>query len=543
MRAAPLPADRITWFRPGVIPGCIIAATAIVHALAAGCAHAFEIDYQPDVKLRWDNTIKYSTAWRAEDRIPALVADANTDDGNRNFDPGFISNRVDLLSELDVTIRNVGGRVSVAAWYDAAYHRSNDNDSAATANSFSVDHDEFTDATQQMHGRKVEILDAFVFANGHPASVPANLRVGRHTLLWGESLLLATNSISYAQAPLDFIKAISVPGTQAKELFMPVGQISGLLRPSTRLSLAAYYQFEWRGSRLPRAGSYFSSADFFDEGSERLFFGPDGEALFHGRDQTARDQGQWGISTRYWLEPVDIDFGLYYLRFHEKLPQLYLLPGAGLDPALGKTGEYSLVYPEEIQLIGVSFATTVADVSLAGEVHGRFNTPLASIAQTVLPGTKADNADNPLYAVGNTLHAQVSATCVLPPGPLWDSAALLGELGWQSYTHISKNPEAFDPSRKRHALGMQMVFTPTYYQVLPDLDLDLPFTLGYTPEGRSALAVFNGPHEGGTMSIGVSALYRKVLKIDLKFTHFFGSETYQTLQDRDFLSLSIQRTF
>jgi hypothetical protein len=134
MGAAPLLADRITWFRLGVIPGCIMAATAIVHAMAGSCAHAFGLDNQSDVKLRWDNTIKYSTARRVEKRIPALVADANTDDGNRNFDPGFISNRVDLLSELDVTIGDAGGRVSAAAWYDAAYNRSNDNDSAATAN-------------------------------------------------------------------------------------------------------------------------------------------------------------------------------------------------------------------------------------------------------------------------------------------------------------------------------------------------------------------------------------------------------------------------
>lgn len=87
------------------------------------------------------------------------------------------------------------------------------------------------------------------------------------------------------------------------------------------------------------------------------------------------------------------------------------------------------------------------------------------------------------------------------------------------------------------------MFIPTYYQVLPNLDLDIPLTFSYTPEGRSALAVFNGPHQGGTVSVGASALYRKAWRVDLKFSHFYGSEQYQTLRDRDFMALSIQRTF
>ena len=526
---------------PGTISLYLFAAMACLVGISPACA--FELDTGTDVKLRWDNTAKYSAAWRVERASAGLIADANTDDGNRNFDRGFISNRIDLLSELDVTYRDIGARLSGAGWYDAVYHQTSDNDSPGTANSFSAPHDEFTDATRRLHGGKAEILDAFVFGNGRLGAVPVSLKAGRHTLLWGESLLLATNGISYAQAPLDFIKAISVPGTQAKELFMPVGQVSGQVRPTTALSLAAYYQFEWRKTRIPAAGSYFSSADLLDEGGERLFAGASGEALFRGRDEEGRDSGQWGLSTRYRAETIDTDFGLYYIRFHEKLPQLYLLPGAGSDPAIGKVGEYSLVYPEDIQLLGTSFATTVAEVSLAGEAHLRFDTPLASIPQSVSPDTAADNRDHPLYAVGDTIHAQVSAVYILPPWTLWDSASLLGEVGWQHLAHIGKNPDAFDPGRRRDAWGLQLVFTPTYYQVLPDLDINLPLALGYTPEGRSPLAAFNGPHEGGTMSAGVSGMYRKVWNATVQFTHFYGSEEFQTLKDRDFIAFSIQRTF
>jgi hypothetical protein len=137
----------------------------------------------------------------------------------------------------------------------------------------------------------------------------------------------------------------------------------------------------------------------------------------------------------------------------------------------------------------------------------------------------------------------VSATYVLPAVPLWDSATFLGEVGWQRLTGITKNRNAFDPGRRRDAWGFQMVFTPSYFQVLPNLDVNVPLTFGYTPQGKSPLPVFHGPHKGGAMSVGLSAVYRKVWNAGLLFTWFYGNEEFQTVKDRNFISLSLQRTF
>ena len=92
----------------------------------------------PDLKVRFDTNVKYSNAWRVKDRQDKLVADANLDDGDRNFDKGLISNRLDLFSEFDVSYQKVGARVSGAAWYDDVYNKGNDNDSPGTVNSYSV---------------------------------------------------------------------------------------------------------------------------------------------------------------------------------------------------------------------------------------------------------------------------------------------------------------------------------------------------------------------------------------------------------------------
>jgi hypothetical protein len=508
-----------------------------------GAAGAVELLSGTPLGLRWDNTLRASSAWRVEPRSGSLLP-LNGDDGNRNFDRGFVSARVDLLSEADLTYRDLGVRVSAAGWYDLVYNLHNDNDSPATVNSRSVPFDHFTTATRNLHGRKLDLLDAFAFVRTQLAGMPVTARAGRHTLLWGESLLMPDNGIAYAQAPIDAIKALTLPGAQAKEVFLPVTQLSAQVQPSAKLSLAAYYQLEWRRSRLPAAGSYFSSADVLDAGGERLFPMAPPAAFFRGHDLTGHRLGQWGASGRYRLQALDVELGLYFARFHEKLPMLYLRPGVGADPTRGQIGDYLLVFQEDISLVGASFSTTIGEAAVAGEVHTRLGTPLASTAQVVPMGAEPDNDEHPLYAVGNTLHAQVSTTWPLPRVSLWGGATLLAEVGWQHRLATTKNPGARDPNRGRDAVGLRTVFTPTYYQLAPNLDFSIPLTLAFNPYGKGPLAAFNGgTHRGGVASVGLSAEYRKVWLAVLQYSIFFGRSDYQMRADRDFVALSLQRTF
>ncbi|MFJ1255408.1 DUF1302 domain-containing protein, partial [Cupriavidus sp. CuC1] len=214
----------------------------LIGATAASRVGAFEMDLAPDAKLRWDNTFKYSAAVRVKEASPALTGNANYDDGDRNFSRGLISNRLDWLSEFDLTYRNFGARVSGAAWYDSIYNRHNDNDSPSTVNSTSVPFNHFTDATQTLHGQKAELLDAFVFGKFDVGETRSSLRLGRHAFLYGESLFFGNNGIAAAQAPIDAIKALSVPNTQFKELLRPVNQVSGQIQLPRGFSVGGYYQ-------------------------------------------------------------------------------------------------------------------------------------------------------------------------------------------------------------------------------------------------------------------------------------------------------------
>jgi len=354
--------------------------TLALFALAASQAQAFEIDTgNPDLRIRWDNTLKYSAAWRTEGASSKLTQGQtalNLDDGDRNFNKGLISNRLDLLSEMDITYGNVGARGSGAAWYDDVYNQGTDNNDSSRGNSYTVGSDKFTDDTRTLHGRKGELLDAFIFGKTEIGEMPVSGRLGQYAMQWGESLFYGMNGIAGGMAPVDVVKGLSVPNTQFKELIRPVKQMSGQLQLTPDVSLGAYYQFEWEANRLPAAGSYFSNDDFFGDGSERLFVGtpvmPGGQplAFYHGKDKDAKDSGQGGVQLRWRTETVD--WGLYAIRFHDKSPQLNVRTDfANLNPVTGKAGEYYWVYPQGIEALGASFSTTLSNFNIAGELSTR----------------------------------------------------------------------------------------------------------------------------------------------------------------------------
>jgi hypothetical protein len=121
---------------------------------------------------------------------------------------------------------------------------------------------------------------------------------------------------------------------------------------------------------------------------------------------------------------------------------------------------------------------------------------------------------------------------------------VLAEVGSQVLARRLENRAAVDPRRGRWALGTRLLFTPSYFNVLPNLDLNLPITVAYNPRGKGPLAGFNGgANNGGLVSLGLSAQFRTVWLGNLQVTHYFGHPDFQPLTDRDFVSLSFQRTF
>lgn len=542
-----------------------VAAAALAALLASG-AQAFEIDTgNPDFKLRWDNTLKYSAAARIAKRSPGLsqtvfgptgivgANNLNQDDGDNNFSRGIVSNRLDLLSELDASYGNVGGRLSAAAWYDAYYNRGNQN------TTFTANHtpgNEFPTETRDIMGRKAELLDAFVFGKFQLGDRPATVRLGRHTLLWGESLFFGSNGIAGGMAPLDLPKLLSVPNSQFKEIARPTGKLSGQVQLTSDLMFGAYVGYEWEKTRLMPAGAYLSASDSLGPGAERINAGPTGTFAYAG-DLEARDSGQYGVQLRWHVDAIDTDLGFYAIRYHANGPSNIWTTLNGAPPAL-TASSYRWVYHEGIRAFGVSFAKTIDEWGLAGEASIRQNTPLASSGQSVIPaigvGVAFDNRDNPGYAVGETAHLQLSWIASLGPSVVSREASFVGEIAWNQRTKVTKNEAMLNPNADKSATAMRVVYAPSYRQVWPGLDLTPSVGLGYAWGKSSAVGPAFGVDKGGDINVGLGAVYLGSWYANLSYVHYLGREAptldnannaqyQQALKDRNFVTFSLRTTF
>ena len=535
---------------------------ALAAAACAACsAHAFEIDTgNPDLKLRWDNTVRYTGAVRLKERSPGLSVtvpgaapgtfngpnNINQDDGDNNFDRGLVSNRLDLLSEVDLAYRDLGARVTGAAWYDQVYNRNTDN-TTTTANFTPAN--QFHPETREVMGRKAELLDAFVYGRFTVAGAPVTVRLGRHTLLWGESLFFGANGIAGGMAPIDIIKATSVPNSQFKEIGRATGKLSGQVQISDSASLGAYIAYEWDKSRTPASGAYLSPADVGGPGGSALRAGAN--RLARAADLDAKDSGQGGVQLRIQADSIDTEFGLYYIRFHALTPSNLIFNGP--PPAPGTTG-YRFLYHEGTEAFGVSAARTVGAFSLAGEVSYRKGQPLASSSQ-VSPGFLLNNNDNPGYALGDTAHAQFSWLASLGPNALWQEASFVGEVAWNQRVKFTQNERMANPNATRSATSLRIVLTPTYRQTLPGLDLSPSVGIGYTAGRSSALGSPGfGVDKGGDVNVGLGAVYLGQWNANLNYVHYLGTEGgfndnngnaqfKQAQKDRNFVSLSLRTTF
>jgi hypothetical protein len=563
---------------------------AVAAALALPSAHAIDIATpDPDLKVRLDLTPKYSVGYRLKNPSSALVGfdpatdpgTINEDDGDNNFRRGLISNRMDLLAELDVTGRSFGGRISATSWYDSVYLKANDNAGAQvvgappgtiapTSNVFPGQAaNEFLPATRDQHGRDSELLDAFVYLKGDIGDKKGTVRLGKHTLQWGESLFLGQNGIANAQGPVDVAKILSVPGWQFKEVLLPVEQVSGSLQVAEGVSLGAYYQFKWRPSKIPGVGSYFSNQDYVGTGV--VHFGAAGDLVYdESRDQRPKDSGQGGVQLRWSPTGSDYEFGFYAAQYHDKTPSAPVFDFVN--------GNVHLAYAENIRTVGASVTSSAGQLNWAVEGSVRQNAPLASDPAVLGLGpilTCGTSKDDPCFAVGDSAHLQVSGIYVLQPGSLWQGGALLGELAYNHRLRVTKDIFAIgpggtnaglgglDPNTTKGAFALRLLFEPQYFQVMPGVDLSVPIGLGYNFGGRSS-TVFNfagGASDAGDYSIGVKGTWQNTWRMALTYSDFFGkaktfTETLvpgagsprqltfgQTLADRAFLAFSLSRTF
>ncbi|TWB15371.1 DUF1302 domain-containing protein [Nitrospirillum bahiense] len=483
--------------------------------------------------LRWDNTVRYTVADRIGPRKGALLTNTNWDDGDRNFGPGLVSNRLDLLSALDLGWGEWGMHASAAAWYDTAYQGRTDDADPQAINASTATPGHFAPAVRDLQGQHAEMREAFAHGAFTLAGMPVSVRVGRQALVWGESLFYDTNSIAAAMAPADYSRAVGGPSAYTSDIYRPVGQAAVTVQPWPEVALSFYDQFEWRPTRQAGSGSYFSYLDYLGAGADRLYVGP-GRYLARQADRTPDADGQFGVSLHATVDGVD--YGLYALRYNSMDPQ-YVVGPDGDASAPGAAGYYRLVYPGSVHLYGASFSASLGDNTVTGEVSARHNMPL------VLPPPFVNGPVTDRYAAyvrGDMVHGQLSLTTALGRSSLWDSADVNAEAAVDDVVGVVRD----DDGNQWHqvATKARVLFEPHYFQVLPNLDLTVPLGLGYNITGHS-LSYYAQNAGAGDLTVGVTATYRSVWKANLTLTHYIGAPSQQLLADRDFVALGLERTF
>ncbi|MCY1281217.1 hypothetical protein D9M69_125770 [compost metagenome] len=561
--------------------GGSLLAAPVMMLCVAGSAHAFNVELgNPDMTLRWDNTVRYNLGFRAKDcdknicGNDAGAGDVTAYQSDRKFANAgdVVTNRIDILSEMDFVYKGRHGvRVSASGWYDQAYDGDIKGDRALDAsgvgNGAGRDGDGYSRYTDRWNnGPSGEILDAFVFTGFDLGDVPVNLKAGQHNVYWGESLFSFVNGVSYQQGPVDIRKALATPGTEAKELFKPLNQISISAQLQSDLTVSAQYLLDWKPMLIPDGGTYFGAADGVSLGGGGTVFG----APFEVTNDPDKEYGDWGVSARWSPQWLDGTLGFYYREYTSRFPQLVTTSIGFIPPdTVFPTGtgiDYSSDKREK--LYGVSLSKQVWGISWGTDITYRED---ATLATTAFANFVPEGTDPDTWVPRGKLWSGVfNGVAYFSESPFYDSASLTAELSYSYLDKVTENKQNYNGKgyncaddhnateiacQTRDALGASALFRPTWYQVMPGIDLSMPLFVDVGLHGNSP--VMFGSNEGqGSWSVGVAADIYAQYSVELKYNGFIakhsddelgvGSRSNAALGkywDRDWVSLTFKTAF
>lgn len=375
----------------------MIAAGLFAAAVMPVQAADFELG---DFDLSVNSTVSVGTAFRTQGPDGKLIANSNvtedgirgrapsstTDDGNLNYNKGdTYTTIIKGLHDFELKKDNYGffGRVK---WF---YDHTLNNDEVFHGHSPNgyVRNSKLQDSGFHPYSRfdGIDVLDAFGYVNTEIGGMPLDVRLGRQVISWGESTLIFS-PISGLNT-LD-LSALRRPGVDLKEAFTPAENLYFNLGVTDNTSLEAFYQLRWRKTVTEGCGTFFASNDIIGDGCNLVTIGSVGSdqtgfnavaASGNGGVQRALDDqpddgGQYGFALRHYASSLDTEFGAYYLNYHSRLPIISAVKQT--DPANPFTGRYIAEYPEDIAILGTSFATNVGGWAWSGELSYAMDVPI-----------------------------------------------------------------------------------------------------------------------------------------------------------------------
>ncbi|MDH1511330.1 DUF1302 domain-containing protein [Pseudomonas mosselii] len=466
---------------------------------------AFAVSFNiGEIEGQFDSSLSVGASWSTANPNKNLIGANNggrglsqtSDDGHLNFKKGETFSKIFKgIHDLELKYGDTGVFVRGKYWYDFELKDENR---------------EFKDISDsnRKEGAKssgAELLDAFVYHNYSIADLPGTVRLGKQVVSWGESTFIGggINSIN----PID-VSAFRRPGAEIKEGLIPVNMFYLSQSVTDNLTAEGFYQIEWDQTVVDNCGTFFSQPDVIADGCNNNLavlakqanvagrLGPiaaptmralaaqgvswgspdEGVIVRRGPDRDARDGGQFGLALRYMYEPLNTEFGGYFMNYHSRAPifsgrganaRFYNpnnlaaalvgagVPGGAISPALlqqlmplyvAGNSSYYVEYPEDIRLYGLSFSTTLpTGTAWSGEISYRPNapvqlnttdilysglTPLDPNA-SVLRGTP--DTDQPGYRRKEITQLQTTFTHFFDQVMGAERLTMVGEVGW---THV-----------------------------------------------------------------------------------------------------------
>ncbi len=635
-------------------------------ALLAPSVQAFPFSHG-EIKGNFDTTLSFGGLYRLKNPspdyygttntfngVPGRQNSVNTDDGNLNYDKGWVSSLLKGTHDLELKYRDYGVLVRGYWFYDTK-----------------ADDTLRTPLSKQAENRTIrgaQWLDMYArgkFTLG--GTIPVDIRVGRQVLSLGESTFIP-NGINVVN-PADLSK-LRVPGAELKEALLPVNMVKASIGLNQNVTIEPFWLLEFRRNELEPAGTYFSTNDFATRGGSQVFLGfgtiPDNGALGaipRNKDREGGNFNQFGVATRI-LAPAlhDTEFGLYYARYHSRSPvisartptspinlnltgpltaafirggvpaaqagpqaaaifamivksqtapqtltpvEIATLQSAPIQAAIAgarsialltaaATGRYFTEYPEDIDMLGASFNTSLGNtgISWQGEISHKNNLPLQIDDVELLFATLSSLTNSPGSAFGtaNQLRnylgeldreisgyrrhrvwtAQSTLTKVFGPKFGSQQFVLVGEIGGVWANLPDKSILRYDgPGTFSSGSAANMLLTPFPtipatassafadkfswgYQVLSRLEYNNVFSgvnmtpsLAFTHDvsGNTPLPLGNYIEGRKSANVAVEFTYRNAWSLELRYVNFFGAGRYNLFGDRDFFATTVKYSF
>ena len=426
--------------------------------------------------LCFDNCLSFTGDPAPNQRLidaPGAFSAVNSDDGNINYQKhDVVSAPIRLSTDWSLEYGEWFGRFRALGYYDPVNHDFEERNNDTRFQPSRVDRPE---RVEDVSALGVELFEAFVTREFSIADRFVSVAIGNQYLRWGESTVVAINSINEVSPPSQAF--LRFPGVEFNEIFLPVPLLTLGMELAPSLSAEVFYQLQWKGAQPDARGQFFSDLDLIEGDFAAVSlgqFGEDPDQAFRfagalgqissssttslvGPEIEPRDGGQFGAKISYYAEWLNggTELNAYAMNYHSRLPLAQVratdasclrvetngrADSANLVEAiadcrgfngalLGRQDQHNpereplpidtvginLIYPEDIQMYGLSFNTNVGRWSLAGEYVYRPNLPLlVQLTDVIYYGLQPAfpaNQLNALPVVGDLLGA------LMPLGP------------------------------------------------------------------------------------------------------------------------------